>query len=580
MKKFRRIMALLLATVMVLSMGAVAFADETTTYKITITPNADNDEHTYKAYQIFTGTLDTDEDSPTKGQLTNLGFATGVNGTALLNALKADATIGAKFASAENTAASIAAAMSKCTGTGEPEALAAVIGKYVETAALSEAGTSVDNVISGLPQGYYFVKDVSTGLTKDTKSEYMLQVVGDVTVKAKDSTVTMDKKVDDKNDSNTSEDAIAWQDSADYDIGDTISYRLKGTLPSNYAKFDFFDYEFKDVMCAGLTLNANSVKVVYYANEDAFTADTTATGGTDITDEFKINGSGAGATLSVKIESAFDADGNVTDAGLKSITGITKDSVIVVYYTCVLNDSAEIGATGNDNTAKLTFSNNPNATGNGDNTKSETPEDKNIVFTYKTDIDKVDEKGNALKGADFTLYKEVADSTVTGATQGKDLTFTEGVEHTAIKENSYYVVVGKKTGSAAGSTFEFKGIDDGTYVLVETTVPAGYNAWNSKEFTVTATHDVEADAPKLLTLTGTDPFTNANAGTGAVEVAKEDGTKHSMVSGELYTEIENKSGAQLPSTGGIGTTIFYIIGAILVIGAGVVLVTRRRMSAN
>ena len=576
MKKFRRIMALLIATVMVFSMGAVAFADETT-YKITITPNADNDNHTYKAYQIFSGTLDTDEESETKGQLQNLAFGTGVDGEALLTALKADATIGTKFTDAENTAASIAAAMSNCTGTGEAEALAAVIGKYVETAGLSAAGTSADNVISGLTQGYYFVKDTSEGLTNDTKSEYMLQVVGDVTVTAKDSTVTMDKKVDDKNDSNNSEDAIAWQDSADYDIGDTIPYRLKGTLPSNYAKFDFFDYEFTDVMCAGLTLNEDSVKVVYYADEDAFTADTTATGGTDITDEFTISGSGAGATLSVKIESTFGAEGTVTNAGLKEITGITKDSVIVVYYDVTLNANAEIGKVGNENTAKLKFSNNPNATGAGDNTTSETPEDKNIVFTYKTDIDKVDENGYALTGADFTLYKEVADSTVTGAKKGSELTFGTGVEHSAIGADKYYVVVGEKTGDATGSTFAFNGIDDGVYVLVETTVPAGYNAWASKEVTVTATHDTEADEPELTALTSTAPFTaNLDAG----EIDKKDGTKHAAVSGELYAEIENNSGATLPSTGGIGTTIFYALGAVLVIGAGIMLVTRRRMNVQ
>ena len=415
-------------------------------------------------------------------------------------------------------------------------------GGWVITDNKSTNGTSTNvfllsgNVINGLAQGYYFVKDVTAdnALTYDTKSQFMLQVVGDVTVTAKDSTVSVEKKVDDKNDSTTGEDAIAWQDTADYDVNDVIPYMLKGTLPSNYAKFDFFDYTFTDEMCTGLTLNANSVKVVYYADEAALAADTTATGGTDITNQFTITptANAAGATLTVSKVSSWSGEGEektLVSAGLKDITALTADSVIVVYYTATLNENAVIGATGNENTVTLTFSNNPNATGDGDNTTTETPEDTNIVFTYQVDVNKFDEKNEPLA----------------------------------------YVVVGTieatKASGATNYTASFQRVDDGNYVLVETVVPSGYNAWDAKAFTINATHTQDPAELKLSDLTAT--------GTGIALTGN-------TTKGSLSTDVVNNSGAVLPSTGGIGTTIFYIVGAILVVGAGILLVTRRRMSAN
>ena len=174
------------------------------------------------------------------------------------------------------------------------------------------------------------------------------------------------------------------------------------------------------------------------------------------------------------------------------------------------------------------------------------------------------------------MYKQVTEDT-TGATLGSALTFGDNVEHSAIVATNYYVVMGNKTGDATGSTFEFKGIDDGTYVLVETTVPAGYNAWTSATVTVSATHDETSDDPQLTVLTATAPFTTSNVEAGTVDRTKS-GETHSRVLGEAYAEIINQSGTTLPSTGGIGTTIFYVVGSILVVAAGVLLITKKRMS--
>ena len=117
------------------------------------------------------------------------------------------------------------------------------------------------------------------------------------------------------------------------------------------------------------------------------------------------------------------------------------------------------------------------------------------------------------------------------------------------------------------TTFEFTGLDDGDYKLIESTTPSGYNTIDSFEFTISATHDETGDAPGLTDLSG-------NKKTGEVTFTPD------LNKGSLTTDIENKKGSTLPSTGGRGTTMIYIIGAALVITAGVVLVMRKKMSSD
>ena len=209
----------------------------------------------------------------------------------------------------------------------------------------------------------------------------------------------------------------------------------------------------------------------------------------------------------------------------------------------------------------MTFSNNPNATGDGDNTTTETPEDTNIVFTYQVDVNKFDEKNEPLAGATFALYKEVSDASTTGAKTGADIKAELGddVKAAALGDAKSYVVVGTieatKASGATNYTASFQRVDDGNYVLVETVVPSGYNAWDAKAFTINATHTQDPAELKLSDLTAT--------GTGIALTGN-------TTKGSLSTDVVNNSGAVLPSTGG----------AILVVGAGILLVTRRRMSAN
>ena len=215
---------------------------------------------------------------------------------------------------------------------------------------------------------------------------------------------------------------------------------------------------------------------------------------------------------------------------LRNVTGAKKGSVITVQYSSTLNENAIVGSAGNPNEAYVEYT-------NGSDT-DETVRDVVIVFTYEFDVNKVDKDGNALEGAGFTLYKEIKN-----AETGKPV---------------WEVVKTYEAGK--GTEFAFSGLDSGRYKLEETTVPAGYNQADDIVFTITATYDIKSDNPKFgkLTITGI-------TGSGMEDT-----------DGQFETDVINLTGVELPSTGGIGTTIFYVAGGILVVGAAVMLIAKKR----
>ena len=249
-------------------------------------------------------------------------------------------------------------------------------------------------------------------------------------------------------------------------------------------------------------------------------------GDKDVTDRFTPSYDATAKTLT------FTCD-NILAFGAKN------SDKIVVEYTAKLNENAEIGAAGNPNTVYLDFSNNPNNGGEGD--RGKTPEDKVIVFTYKLTVNKVDKENKPLTGAEFSLFKKV---------NGKD----ELVEVKKILSTN-----------AEGTVFGFTGLDDGTYVLRETKTPDGYNSIEDQTFTISAKHDENSDDPKLTELTG-DVASGSIIDLGVM-----------LEKGELSTDVVNNKGSVLPSTGGAGRVAIYVIGAILVLGGGIVLVTKKRV---
>lgn len=354
---------------------------------------------------------------------------------------------------------------------------------------------------TGLAAGYYLVVDVTSFDSDDVntvKNLALLQLTnkGDFEIRNKVSVPEVEKKVKDVNDSNG--DASDWQDSADYDIGDNVPFLLTAKL-ATISDYDTYKVIFRDTLSSGLSYNRDAVVKI-----DGV-----------VTNAFSVAPIGNRLTITCN---------NVKAAGA------TDNSVITVEYTAKLNQNAVIGAQGNPNSVYLEYSNNPNESGSG---TGKTPEDKVIVFTYKVVVNKVNEAEEALLGASFELLKKAADG--------------------------HYVTLGVIDGTAA-SKFEWKGIDDGEYLLRETVAPKGYNKIDDVEFMVTATHETLSENPALIALEGGELF--------AGDVA----------TGTLTATVINEGGIVFPETGGRGTTLIYILGAMMLIGASVVLVARKRMS--
>ena len=506
MKHIKKLASLLLVLVMVFALATTAFAEETT-YSITINNSAK--DHTYEAYQIFTGDL---------------------SGTTLSNIVW-----GSGVSEAGQTALGDAAAKAETLKTeADAKAFAKAVAPYLTTAAGS-ANTVTDGkyVISGLAAGYYLVKDQDGSLTGDADAytEYIIKVVSDTTATPKSSVPTVEKKVKDTNDSTgvTSD----WQDSADYDIGDSIPFQLKATLADNVSSYTTYKVVFHDTLSKGLTYN-NDAKVYI---------DGTETNGFTVTATVNADGT---TTLTVSCDD------------VKAL-GAGNSSVITVEYTAKLNENAVLGSAGNPNEVYLEYSNNPNKSEEGNNETGETPKDVVIVFTYKTIINKVDSENKPLTGAAFKLEKLI---------KGKD-----GAADT-------WTTVKEFTVDETTTSFTFSGLDDGQYKLTETKTPAGYNTIDPIYFVIEATHDETADAPTLKTLNAY--LTDAN---GNKQTEMKDGESVNidlgtvdLTAGSITTTVVNKSGSELPSTGGIGTTIFYVLGGVLVLAAVVLLVTKKRMS--
>ena len=279
---------------------------------------------------------------------------------------------------------------------------------------------------------------------------------------------------------------------------------------------------FHDAQSAGLTFKPETVEVTVGGHKLAASDYTVET--TSLPD---------GCTFHVVIEN------------LKGKTGAAAGAEVVVEYKSRLNENAIIGSTGNPNAARLEYSNNPH---NSTDTTT-TPNDKVTVFTFKVVANKVDgDTKLPLKGAAFALYK--MDNT--SAWQLVSLC------NATVTEGNYTIVDPDR------KDFEWKGLDDGKYMIKEIITPAGYNTIADQTFEVVATHEESSDDPQLKTLTG-----NKITGDITFTVTPADGA--------LTTTIENNQGTTLPGTGGIGTTIFYVVGGGLMVAAAILLITKKRM---
>ena len=387
--------------------------------------------------------------------------------------------------------------------------------------------TATNGKFVNVDQGYYLIAQTQTG-TNEAYSLVMLGTAGRnaLTVTPKTGVPTFEKKIKEKNDSTGVE--SDWQDASDYDIGDKVPFKLTGTVSDKYDNYKTYYYAFHDKMDDTLQFNADSVVVKIdgvVVDKSKYTLNTTTSDG-------------------CTFEVVFN--------DLKTVSP-TKPGKVTVEYNATLKENARLGSEGNFNKGKLEFNNNPYYEGEGKPEKpGETPWDEVVVFTYKLIANKTDGQGQPLAGAGFTLYK-----------------FN--------KDTNDYVEV-KKIEAGETTTFEFTGADAGKYKLVETIVPDGYNKADDLVFEVKGTYeavnnDDPLKAPRLTKLEIFDENGNSITGEGKVFTTN-------LAAGTATTNIKNLTGSELPSTGGMGTTVLYAAGTLMILAAAAFLVMKKKAESK
>ena len=240
------------------------------------------------------------------------------------------------------------------------------------------------------------------------------------------------------------------------------------------------------------------------------------------------------------------------DKGIKEVEG---GSIIEVHYTAILNENAGIGnkTDENKNEMHLEFSNNPN---NEEETGT-TPPEEVVVFTFDLNVHKYAKEGDAekaLQGAEFILYRKVGEQKnyVKTGNNNKVSSWTDNKEEASVLT------------SDEDGNFTISGLDTGVYFLEETKAPDGYNLLKDPvQIEIIAVYGNDESSGKQV-------ITNLSVKVGDVE---EEGN---VGDGSVTVGIENKPGSLLPETGGMGTTVLYILGGVLIVGAGAVLVLKKR----
>ena len=533
-KVIKKLLAALLAVAMVCAMAIPAFAE-----------NSEGDvdsHHTYSAFQIFKG--DVEGNNIKDFKISNVDWGSNIinNSDDFLNKLREADPIGPLFTNAKS-AQEVLAVISQWHDSDDYSiAFARFVCHYLYSndanpTYVVRAGSNA-LTIPEAKAGYYLFVD-TTDFSKDDSyhsyNSFLLMVTKgnwNVPITPKAEKPTVEKKVYDNPDGTSTG---GFGSSADHAINEKFQFQLTATLPDStnraYDYYDKYSVIFHDTLSEGITYDKDDEldSVVIKSNGNTY----------NITDSSKYTID----TTDLESQNSFvvniDVKACAKDAGFDLNNGAT----ITVTYTAHLNDKAYVntagGSTSNINKVYLTYSNNPKDGSSIGKTPESTPV---YVYTYQLNNTKHQdtEKGPALEGACFRLYSDEA------CTDQSEVQLYQ-------KDGFYYPikdVLGKEAvemKSAANGTFNVKGLDAGTYYLKEITPPDGYSACKVIPVTIKADHS-RNDQVNLEGSNLTNDIVNIKAG-----------------------------GITLPSTGGIGTTIFYVVGGGLMVAAIVLLVTKKRM---
>ena len=531
-KVIKKLLAALLAVAMVCAMAIPAFAYDT---------KEDLDtKHEYDAFQIFKGDV---SDDNTK--ISHVEWGKNIpHPEDFLPKLRADSTLSSEFANADSLQKVLDVMKDWKTSDDNSIAFARFVCNYIYTDANADStpvkqgghtgGFELDEA------GYYLIVDTSpfsdgdsyhaynSFLLKVNKAHYHVQITPKV-VKP-----TVEKKVYDNDDGSSSGDNNGWGSSADHAINEEFKFRLIATLPESekgraYDYYNEYAVLFNDTLSNGITYDRLDSVVI---NSDGHTYDITKDSSKYEIDDSQLKNDNS------FVVSIPDVKTCVKDPEFNLNNGAT----ITVTYTAHLNENAAVnGSAENKNSVRLQYSNNPRPDGKYWG-YTPTPESEVYVYTYQLNNTKraETENGTPLPGAGFRLYSD-ADY------KNEVKLYQDGEFYYPIKDATDKNKEAVEMKSAANGQFNVKGLDAGTYYLKETTTPADFTPCSViPPVTITANHNgnhVELDSSKLST-----------------------------------TIINKKAGGiTLPSTGGIGTTLFYVVGGGLMVAAIVLLVTKKRM---
>ena len=560
----KKVIAVLTAVTMVMALGVVSnAADPEPDLTITVhRPDEDEAEHTYTAYRIFSGKIEEDTTTnPATRKLVSLGWGAGVDSASLI--AHTDGTIFEGLTEAAEFAAKIEEA---------PEANALAF----ETLVSQYLGTGVEKKTSDNPAeltvtgyGYYLITDKVANEDYGAASKFMLKVVDihtSATIEAKEALPSLTKKIDQGSgvEANTA------------GVGEKVPFVLTSTVPDLRNKgYNRYWFVIKDTLSKGLEFNDSVAITIGDTTLDAsaYSVSSSTDPDTGVT------------TVTIAIKDFLDNYGTDDEYVGKQIT---------VKYDATLTKDCDMTTTGNPNIAQLIFSNDPSEEYDGDKPSENStkpvgvsPEQKTVTYTTGIVIIKVDDSGNRLKGAKFSIDSE--DSTSKQVVTEKEVFVEDDTNGTYYKlkngkyttdapadplpdeyesAKKYSKTVTRDTlgdSSAAKMHSEavvgdegiliFEGLGTGTYVITEVEAPAGYIKSNVSHTVVIGTTGATLTSPNWTYKLDTDDVTNV----------------------AITLTIENIKSSDLPETGGIGTTIFYIAGSILLVAGAALCISKNKI---